>query len=121
MRVVFFGDVVGKPGRRGLARYLPTLGAVDFVVANGENSAGGVGIDPGSARELLAAGVDVITSGNHVWAKREIIEYMTDSDVVLRPANFAPSTPGWGYAVKSTRSGVPVAVVNLIGRVFMNT
>lgn len=121
MRLVFFGDVVGKPGRRGLARYLPTLGAVDFVVANGENSAGGVGIDPGSARELLAAGVDVLTSGNHVWAKREIIEYMTDSDVVLRPANFAPSTPGWGYAVKSTRSGVPVAVVNLIGRVFMNT
>src|SRR5678816_171587 len=108
MRGVFFGDVVGKPGRRGVARYLPTLGAVDFVVANGENSAGGVGIDPGSARELLAAGVDVLTSGNHVWAKREIIEYMTDSDVVLRPANFAPSTPGWGYAVKSTRSGVPV-------------
>jgi hypothetical protein len=121
MRLVFFGDVVGKPGRRGVARYLPTLGAVDFVVANGENSAGGVGIDPGSARELLAAGVDVLTSGNHVWAKREIIEYMTDSDVVLRPANFAPSTPGWGYAVKSTRSGRPVAVVNLIGRVFMNT
>jgi hypothetical protein len=121
MRVVFFGDVVGKPGRRGVARYLPTLGAVDFVVANGENSAGGVGIDPGSARELLAAGVDVLTSGNHIWAKREIVEYMTDSDVVLRPANFAPTTPGWGYAVKTSRTGVPVAVVNLIGRVFMNT
>jgi len=121
MRLVFFGDVVGKPGRRGVARYLPTLGTVDFVVANGENSAGGIGIDPGSARELLAAGVDVLTSGNHIWAKREIIEYMTDSDVVLRPANFAPSTPGWGYAIKTSRSGVPVAVVNLIGRVFMNT
>jgi len=121
MRLVFFGDVVGKPGRRGVARYLPTLGAVDFVVANGENSAGGIGIDPGSARELLAAGVDVLTSGNHIWAKREIIEYMTDSDVVLRPANFAPSTPGWGYAIKTSRTGVPVAVVNLIGRVFMNT
>jgi metallophosphoesterase (TIGR00282 family) len=121
MRVVFFGDVVGKPGRRGVARYLPTLGPVDFVVANGENSAGGVGMDPGSARELLAAGVDVLTSGNHIWAKREIVEYMTDSDVVLRPANFAPTTPGWGYAVKTSRTGVPVAVVNLIGRVFMNT
>ncbi len=121
MRLVFFGDVVGKPGRRGVARVLSTLGAVDFVVANGENSAGGVGIDPGSARELLAAGVDVLTSGNHVWAKREIIEYMTDSNVVLRPANFAPTTPGWGYTVKTSRTGVPIAVVNLIGRVFMNT
>jgi 2',3'-cyclic-nucleotide 2'-phosphodiesterase len=121
MRLVFFGDVVGKPGRRGIARLLPTLGPVDFVVANGENSAGGVGMDPGSARELLAAGVNVITSGNHIWAKREIIEYLTDSDVVLRPANFAPSTPGWGYTIKASRDGVPVAVVNLIGRVFMNT
>jgi len=124
MRIVFFGDVVGKPGRRGVARCLQALraaGEVDFVVANCENSAGGVGVDPGSARELLAAGVDVLTSGNHVWAKREIIEYMNDSDVLLRPANFAPTTPGWGYTVKVNRRGTPVAVVNLIGRVFMNS
>ena len=124
MRIVFFGDVVGKPGRRGLACCLQALrgaGEVDFVVANCENSAGGVGVDPGSARELLAAGVDVLTSGNHVWAKREIVEYMNDSDVLLRPANFAPTTPGWGYTVKLNRRGTPVAVVNLIGRVFMNS
>jgi len=124
MRIAFFGDVVGKPGRRGVARCLQALRAareVDFVVANCENSAGGVGVDPGSARELLAAGVDVLTSGNHVWAKREIIEYMNDSDVLLRPLNFAPMTPGWGYTVKLNRRGTPVAVVNLIGRVFMNS
>lgn len=124
MRIAFFGDVVGKPGRRGVARVLSGLRAsetIDFVVANGENSAGGIGIDPGSARELLSAGVDVLTSGNHVWAKREILDYINDSDVVLRPANFAPTNPGWGYAVRTTRSGTPIAVINLIGRVFMNT
>lgn len=124
MRIAFLGDVVGKPGRRAvvawLSRALPGA-QLDFVVANCENSAGGVGVDPGSARELLAAGVDVLTSGNHVWAKREIVDYMRDSDVLLRPANFAPSTPGWGYAIKKGRNGVPVGVVNLIGRVFMGT
>ncbi len=124
MRIVFLGDVVGKPGRRAACTWLSqTLAdqSVDFVVANCENSAGGVGVDPGSARELLSAGVDVLTTGNHVWAKREIIDYMVDSDVLLRPANFAPTTPGWGHTVKRTRKGVPVAVINLIGRVFMNT
>ena len=123
MRIAFFGDIVGKGGRRGVVRVLSTMrGAedVEFVIANCENSAGGVGVDPGSARELLAAGVDVLTSGNHVWAKREIIDYITDSDVLLRPANFAPANPGWGYTVKLSRRGTPVAVVNLIGRVFMN-
>jgi metallophosphoesterase (TIGR00282 family) len=123
MRIAFFGDVVGKPGRRGVTAQLPSFIAsesIDFVVANCENAAGGVGVDPGSVRELLSAGVDVLTSGNHIWAKREIIDYITDSDVLLRPANFSPTTPGWGYTVKPSRRGVPVAVVNLIGRVFMN-
>ena len=98
MRIVFFGDVVGKGGRKGVAKCLGILrghGDVDFVVANCENSAGGVGVDPGSARELLGAGIDVLTSGNHIWAKREIVEYLTDSDVLIRPANFAPTNPGW--------------------------
>jgi metallophosphoesterase (TIGR00282 family) len=124
MRIAYFGDVVGKSGRRGVARVLASLrntDDVDFVVANCENAAGGVGVDPGSARELLAAGVNVLTSGNHIWAKREIIEYLTDSDVLLRPANFAPTTPGWGHTVKPSRSGTRVGVVNLIGRVFMGT
>jgi metallophosphoesterase (TIGR00282 family) len=124
MKIAFFGDVVGKSGRRGVVRTMATLRNTedpDFVVANCENAAGGVGVDPGSARELLASGVDVLTSGNHVWAKREILEYISDSDVLLRPANFAPTTPGWGYTVKTSRRGVPVAVINLIGRVFMNS
>lgn len=122
MRMMFLGDVVGKPGRRAIARVLPRVReaeALDFVIANGENAAGGVGIDPGSARELFAAGVDVLTTGNHVWAKREIVEYINDSDVLLRPANFAPDTPGWGYTVKIGRHSQPVGVINLIGRVFM--
>ncbi len=124
MRIAFFGDVVGKSGRRGVVRALTILRSshdLDFVVANCENSAGGIGVDPGSARELLGAGVDVLTSGNHVWAKREIVDFITDSDVLLRPANFSPANPGWGYTIKTSRGGVQIAVVNLIGRVFMNT
>lgn len=124
MRIAFFGDVVGKPGRRGVLSVMSILRTSedpDFVVANCENSAGGVGVDPGSARELLAAGVDVLTSGNHVWAKREIVDYISDSALLLRPANFAPATPGWGFTVRTSRSGFPVAVINLIGRVFMNS
>jgi metallophosphoesterase (TIGR00282 family) len=122
MRLVFFGDIVGKPGRRAVGRALSDLRVaqpIDFVVANAENVAGGVGIDPGSARELVAAGVNVLTSGNHVWAKREIVEYLADSDVLLRPANFAPSVPGWGYTVRAIPGGGAVAVINLIGRTFM--
>ncbi|MEB2285834.1 MAG: metallophosphoesterase [Polyangiaceae bacterium UTPRO1] len=122
MKLVFFGDIVGKPGRRAVGIVLGALRAaerVDFVVANAENSAGGIGVDPGSARELFASGIDVLTSGNHVWAKRQIVEYLADSDVLLRPANFAPSVPGWGYTVKARPGGEPVAVINLIGRVFM--
>jgi metallophosphoesterase (TIGR00282 family) len=124
MRILFLGDVVGKPGRRAVVESVPRMleaDGIDFVVANCENSAGGIGVDPGSARELLRAGCDVLTSGNHIWAKREIVDYLRDSDVLLRPANFAPSTPGWGHTVKTSRSGVAVGVVNLIGRVFMGT
>jgi hypothetical protein len=124
MRMLFVGDIVGKPGRRGVQRVIPQLvneAAIDFVVANCENSSGGIGVDPGTAREILAAGADVLTSGNHVWAKREIIDYVRDSDVLIRPANFAPDAPGWGFTVKTSRSGVTVGVLNLIGRVFMGT
>ncbi len=124
MRLLFVGDIVGKPGRRGVQRVVPELvqhAEIDFVVANCENSSGGIGVDPGTAREILAAGADVLTSGNHIWAKREIIEYVRDSDVLIRPANFAPDAPGWGFTVKTSRSGVKVGVLNLIGRVFMGT
>lgn len=122
MRIAFFGDVVGRPGRRAVAIVLRRLRreqSLDFVVANGENAAGGKGIDPGSAEELQDAGVDVITTGNHVWQNREIIPYLAENGRVLRPLNFAPDTPGHGWVVREARDGSRVAVVNVIGRVFM--
>jgi hypothetical protein len=122
MKLLFLGDVVGKPGRRAirarLGRIVAAEGA-DFVVANGENAAGGIGIDPGTARELLASGIHVLTSGNHIWAKREIYDLLESSDRLLRPVNFAPGVPGRGWAILTAENGVAVAVVNLIGRVFM--
>ncbi len=122
MRIAFFGDVVGRPGRKGVAivlRELRRQQPIDFVVANGENAAGGKGIDPGSAEELQDAGVDVITTGNHVWQIRDIVPYITDNPRVLRPLNYARETPGSGWVVRRARNGVAVGVVNLIGRVFM--
>ncbi len=122
MRIAFFGDVVGRPGRRALAivlRRLSREAPIDFVVANGENAAGGKGIDPASAEDLQDAGVDVITTGNHVWQHREIVPYIMENSRLLRPVNYAPGTPGMGWVVRPARNGIPVGVVNLIGRVFM--
>ena len=122
MRIAFFGDVVGRPGRKAVSvvlRELRRQRPIDFVVANGENAAGGKGIDPGSAEELQDAGIDVITTGNHVWQNREIVPYLTENKRVLRPLNYTPGVPGDGWVVRKARNGVPVAVVNLIGRVFM--
>lgn len=121
MKLLYFGDVVGKPGREAVKRRALSLAQsedADFLVANCENASGGIGIDPGTARELYSAGMDVLTSGNHIWQKREIYEYLESSDRLLRPANFAPGVPGRGWSVYDTPKG-PVAVVNLIGRVFM--
>src|SRR5262245_4485673 len=123
MRVLFLGDVVGKPGRRAIQERLPGLlrdREVDFVVVNGENASGGKGLSPGTAEELLGLGVDVITSGNHIWQNREIFAYLRENTRVVRPLNFPPGSPGEGWTVRSARrGGTPVAVVNLIGRVFM--
>ena len=123
MRLLFLGDVVGRPGRRAVAGTLPRLVAregVGFVVANCENASGGKGIDPDGAEELLDAGVDVLTSGNHVWQHQAIVDYIRDSTRLLRPLNFPPGVPGRGWAVHAgRRSVVRVGVVNVIGRVFM--
>src|SRR6266850_1784072 len=119
MRILFLGDIVGKPGRRAVTESVPHLIAtagIDFVVANCENASGGVGVEPRAARELLTAGVDVLTSGNHIWAKRDIVDYLRDSDVLLRPMNFVAGSPGRGWTIKQSRSGVAVGVINLIGR-----
>lgn len=111
------GDVVGKPGRSTVRELLPGLRheyRLDLVIANGENSAGGLGITLGTAQEFLESGVDVITTGNHVWAKKEIIPYLDGDLPVLRPLNFPPGAPGRGFL--STGNAL---VVNVVGRVFV--
>jgi 2',3'-cyclic-nucleotide 2'-phosphodiesterase len=122
MRLLFIGDVVGTPGRRILRPGLKRLRAEhapDLVVVNGENAAGGVGITPSTADEIFHAGADVITSGNHVWDRKEILPYLDQHQRLLRPANYPDPSPGRGVCVIEGRNGVPVAVVNLMGRVFM--
>jgi|SRR5437870_248973 len=123
MRLLFLGDVVGRPGRRALTALLPRLiarEAVGFVVANCENASGGKGVDPDAAEELYDAGVDVLTSGNHIWQHRAIVPYMADNRRLLRPLNFPRGVPGRGWTVHaSRRAGGAVGVVNVIGRVFM--
>ncbi|MEW6047439.1 MAG: TIGR00282 family metallophosphoesterase [Bacillota bacterium] len=123
MRILLIGDVVGRPGRRALRELLPAVMAesgADFVVANGENAAGGFGVTRKTVQELLDAGVDVVTTGNHVWDRKEILEFIDEVPQLLRPANFPPGTPGTGYVVaRSRRSGESVAVINLMGRTFM--
>ncbi|MDQ6608073.1 MAG: YmdB family metallophosphoesterase [Actinomycetota bacterium] len=120
--ILFVGDVVGGIGKRTLLRLLPALRdrfAPDFVVVNGENVAGGLGITPKIARELFAAEVDVITLGNHTYRHREIYPYLDEEDRILRPANFLRSQPGHGWCVVS-RDGVRLGVVSLSGNLFMN-
>jgi hypothetical protein len=111
------GDVIGRPGRRAVQQFLPGLChdyAINLVIANGENCAGGIGITSGTARELLDSGVDVLTTGNHVWAKKEIIPYMNGELPILRPLNFPPNAPGRGFLIVKG-----ALIVNLIGRVFV--
>jgi metallophosphoesterase (TIGR00282 family) len=122
MKVLILGDVVGTPGRTALSQTLRALKEkheAEFVVANVENAAEGTGITTKTGDEILAAGVDVMTSGNHIYDKREGIAYIENQPRLLRPANYAPDTPGRGLWVGSTESGTPVAVLNLQGRVFM--
>ena len=121
MKVAMFGDVIGRPGRVRALSVIGRLragGAVDFVVVNGENAAGGMGLTPEVAREMLDGGVDVITTGNHVWNKREMNDYLDKEDRVLRPANYPSGAPGRGWTVVSSGS-LRLAVLNLQGRVFM--
>jgi len=117
VRLLFIGDVVGKPGREGLAAAMPTLRAEqvpDLVVVNGENAAGGVGITEETAEELFALGVDAITLGNHSYRHREVYSYLDSEQRILRPANFLASNPGRGHTVVQA-AGMRVAVINLSG------
>ena len=122
MRILFVGDVVGRTGRAVVSERLPGLVAkwkLDLVVVNGENAAGGVGITPKIARELLTAGVDVITLGNHTYRHREIYPYLDEAERILRPANFLASQPGHGWCVVDGPGGVRLGVVSLSGNLFM--
>ena len=113
------GDIVGRPGRVALRALLPQLSEelrLDMVVANGENAAGGFGLTPDTADELMACGVDVITSGNHIWDQKEIIPHLDDGMPILRPLNYPSTVPGRGYTTLGN-----ALVVNLIGRVFVGT
>jgi metallophosphoesterase (TIGR00282 family) len=120
--ILFVGDVVGGAGRRTLLALLPVLRdryRPDFVVVNGENAAGGIGITPKIAEELFAGEVDVITLGNHTYRHREVYEYLDREERILRPANFLPSQPGHGWCVVA-RDGVRLGVVSLAGNLFMD-
>lgn len=127
MKILFIGDVVGQPGRRAVQALVPKLRehhALDFVIANGENSAGGNGITPKTAEEIFSAGVDVITSGDHLWDQKEVTELLANEKRFLRPLNYPAGTLGQGSGVFEFRSqksevGSQIAVLNLQGRTFM--
>lgn len=123
IKILFIGDIVGSPGRAAIKALLPELKreeSIDMVIANAENSAGGSGITPRTARDLFQSGCDVLTSGDHIWRRPEVMELLSRDANILRPANFPQSTPGSGRVVFTTRSGLKVGVVCLLGRVYVD-
>jgi 2',3'-cyclic-nucleotide 2'-phosphodiesterase len=122
MTLLFIGDIFGSPGRRIVADHLQDIVAtnnVDLTIANGENAAGGFGITPALADDLFGYGIDVLTSGNHIWDKKEIYDYLEKQPRLLRPANYPSEVPGNGVAVVKARSGTDCAIINLQGRTYM--
>jgi 2',3'-cyclic-nucleotide 2'-phosphodiesterase len=122
MRILFIGDIVGKAGRKAIDEVLEKVISdygIEFTIANGENAAGGMGITPPIAIEILNQGVDVLTSGNHIWAKKEIFPFLDEESRILRPANYPPKVPGRGSGIFHLGNGQKVGVLNLEGRVFM--
>lgn len=122
MKVLFIGDIVGQPGRRAVKEVVPRLReahGIHLVIANGENSAGGSGITPKTAEEIFSAGVDVITSGDHLWDQKEVIDLLHEERRFVRPLNYPADTPGHGSVVIQKEALPPVAVLNLQGRTFM--
>jgi 2',3'-cyclic-nucleotide 2'-phosphodiesterase len=123
MRILFIGDIIGKPGREAIRALLPNIVdkfKTDVIIANGENAAAGFGITEQTASEIFACGIDIITTGNHVWDKKEAVTYLEKERRIIRPLNYPPDVPGYGSALISQSGKAPVAVLNLAGRVFMN-
>ena len=122
MRILFIGDIVGKSGRNAVRQLVPSLireYGCDFCIANGENMAGGDGFTRQCLNELDDSGIDVFTSGDHIWGQKDFVKDIADYPYVLRPANFSPKQPGRGYGLFETASGKTVAVISLIGRTFI--
>ena len=122
MKLLFIGDIFGHAGRKIVADHVKDIReaqGIDVVIANGENSAAGFGITPNIADELFGYGIDVMTSGNHIWDKKDIYEYFKRQPRLLRPANYPPGVPGEGVYIHETKSGARCAVMNLQGRVYM--
>lgn len=123
MRILFIGDIVGRPGREIVAQRMKGIRGkekIDAVIANGENAAGGSGLTPKIVNELLDSGVDVLTSGDHIWKKREIYDFLDKTDLLIRPANYPEGVPGRGSTVIDIPGAGKLGVINLIGRVFMD-
>jgi metallophosphoesterase (TIGR00282 family) len=122
MRILILGDVMGRPGRRAVREIVPSLikkEAIDLAIANAENAAGGMGVDIKSAAELFSAGLHVLTSGNHIWKKKEIYSYLNEQERLLRPANYPDGAPGRGWCAWENQHGLNALIINLQGRVFM--
>jgi metallophosphoesterase (TIGR00282 family) len=122
MRVLILGDVVGRPARRAIRDLVPSLieaEKIDLAIANAENAAGGIGVDLKSANELLSSGLHVLTSGNHIWKKREIYRYLDDHSELIRPANYPDGAPGRGWCAWQGENGLRALIINVQGRVFM--
>ena len=122
MKILFIGDIVGSPGRRAVKELLPKIKKakkIDLVLANAENAAGGSGLTPRLADELFSSGINGITSGDHIWKRREILELLDREDRILRPLNYPAGAPGVGASIIKTKKGIAVGVINLVGRTFM--
>ena len=122
MKILFIGDVVGKPGKNTLKQLYPHLldrYNIDFSIVNAENVAGGMGVTPKLAKEILNLKINCLTSGNHIWKKREIIPFLDEEGKILRPANYPAVAPGRGYKIFTTNESINVCVINLEGRIFM--
>ena len=122
MKVLFLGDIVGSPGRKAVEVLVPKIKKkekIDFTIGNAENAAGGSGVTPDIAKELFSYGLDVITSGDHIWKKKEIVEMLDEEDRLLRPANYPAGAHGKGWGVYPAKGNIKVGVINLVGRVFM--
>jgi metallophosphoesterase (TIGR00282 family) len=123
MKILFIGDIVGKPGRMAIHELLPTIIAengIDFVIANCENAAAGFGVTAEIVQDLFSCNIDVLTSGNHIWDKKEVMGFIDQYDKLLRPANYPKGAPGHGGVLAYAGGGIPVGVINLQGRIFMS-